>query len=94
MQQGPIFHPGWQAVRTLLDSFTFTGPHGEHVFGAQAAMGKHWNTYYAQLSNSTEHSNHGDNANATAPSTWLRPQVQGYSHKSARLFYYLVSRVS
>jgi hypothetical protein len=30
MQQGPIFHPGRQAVRTLLDSFTITGPNGEH----------------------------------------------------------------
>ena len=30
MQQGPIFHPGRQAVRTLLDSFTITGPHGKH----------------------------------------------------------------
>lgn len=26
----PLFHPGRQAVRTLLDSFTITGPHGKH----------------------------------------------------------------
>jgi hypothetical protein len=30
MQQGPKFHPGRQAVRTLLDSFSIIGPHGEH----------------------------------------------------------------
>ena len=30
MQQGSISHPGGQAIRTLLDSFTITGPHGEH----------------------------------------------------------------
>ena len=30
MQQGPISHPGRQAVRILLDLFTITGPHGEH----------------------------------------------------------------
>ena len=30
MKQGPIFHPGRTAVRTLLDSFTITGPDGEH----------------------------------------------------------------
>ena len=30
MQQGPKLHPGRQAVRTLLDSFSINGPHGEH----------------------------------------------------------------
>ena len=30
MQQGPISHPGRQTIRTLLDSFTITGPNGEH----------------------------------------------------------------
>ena len=30
MKQGPIFHPGRTAVRTLLDSFKITGPDGEH----------------------------------------------------------------
>ncbi|KAG6834277.1 hypothetical protein H0H93_010730, partial [Arthromyces matolae] len=30
MENGPVFHPGRQLVRSLLDSFTITGPDGEH----------------------------------------------------------------
>ena len=30
IQQGPILHPGRQAISTMLDSFTITGPLGEH----------------------------------------------------------------
>ena len=95
MQQGPIFHPGRQAVRTLLDSFTIIGPHGEHECLVHTPL-------WGSIKTFMELNNQAQLSIPIMATTLMRLlQALDYIHKCKVIhtgqqgsFYYFLSRIS